>query len=135
MIYCKNGKLNIETLARLVKRLISNISHSFSRRTSGGLQIMGMLETRCLDFKNLIITSFNKKVFFQKMMLVLRFIPHNLRKGFWLPTTEHQDAIFSYHFYRLIERAENIYLLYDTRTEKPKFRRKKQIYQSIAIRL
>ena len=109
-------EIDIETLARLVKRLISNISIPFQGEPLAGLQIMGMLETRCLDFKNLIITSFNEGIF-PKNDVSPSFIPHNLRKGFGLPTTEHQDAIFSYHFYRLIERAENIYLLYDTRTE------------------
>lgn len=45
------------------------------------------------------------------------FIPYNLRRGFGLPAYEHQDSIFAYHFYRLINRARRIYMLYDTRTE------------------
>jgi len=80
------------------------------------LQVMGVLETRGLDFENLIITSFNEGVFPQKSS-TNSFIPYNLRQGFELPTTEHQDAITAYNFYRLIHRASRIYFLYDSRTE------------------
>ena len=111
-----NIPLSLDTLSKLIKRLLSTIVISFEGEPLAGLQIMGMLETRCLDFKNLIITSFNEGIF-PKNESSPSFIPYNLRKGFDLPTTEHQDAIFAYHFYRLFHRASSVYLLYDTRTE------------------
>ena len=105
-----------ETYFKLLKKLVTGISVPFTGEPLSGLQIMGMLETRALDFENLIILSMNEGIFPQRKP-ASSFIPYNLRKGFGLPTYEHQDAIFSYHFYRLINRAKNIYILYDTRTE------------------
>lgn len=109
-------EMTIETYLKLLKKLVSNINIPFSGEPLAGLQIMGMLETRALDFENLIIMSMNEGIFPQKKA-ANSFIPYNLRKGFELPTYEHQDSIFAYHFYRMINRAKNIYLLYDTRTE------------------
>lgn len=109
-------EMNIETYFKLLKKLIVNISVPFTGEPLSGLQIMGVLETRALDFDNLIILSMNEGIFPLKRA-TSSFIPYNLRKGFDLPTYEHQDSIFAYHFYRLINRAKRIYLLYDTRTE------------------
>ena len=106
----------IETYFKLLKKLIINISVPFSGEPLSGLQIMGVLETRALDFDNLVILSMNEGIFPMKRA-TNSFIPYNLRQGFDLPTYEHQDSIFAYHFYRLINRAKKIYLLYDTRTE------------------
>ena len=80
-----------------------------------GLQIMGVLETRALDFDRLIILSMNEGIFPQRKA-ANSFIPYNLRRGFGLPTYEHQDSVWAYHFYRLIERASHVSLLYDTRS-------------------
>lgn len=111
-----SAEMTIETYFKLLKKLIVNISVPFTGEPLSGLQIMGVLETRALDFDNLIILSMNEGIFPLKRA-ASSFIPYNLRKGFDLPTYEHQDSIFSYHFYRLINRAKRIYLLYDTRTE------------------
>ena len=73
---------------------------------------MGILETRTLDFKHLIFLSFNEGIF-PKTSPPNTFIPHHLRYGFGLPTSEHQDAIFAYHFYRIIQRAESVTMIYD----------------------
>jgi len=108
--------MSVDTYFRLLKKLIAGISVPFAGEPLTGLQIMGMLETRTLDFENLIILSMNEGIF-PKQRTASSFIPHNLRKGFGLPTYEHQDSIYSYHFYRLINRAKRIYLVYDTRTE------------------
>jgi len=105
-----------ETYFKLLKKLVAGISVPFTGEPLSGLQIMGMLETRALDFENIIILSMNEGIFPQRKP-ANSFIPYNLRKGFGLPTYEHQDAIFSYHFYRLINRAKRIHILYDTRTE------------------
>lgn len=108
--------LTNDTFARLLKQLIAGISIPFEGEPLAGLQIMGLLETRGLDFENIIITSLNEGVFPQKQSAP-SFIPYHLRKGFGLPTGEHQDAIFAYHFYRLIHRAKRIVCMYDTRSE------------------
>jgi hypothetical protein len=108
--------MKLDTFARLVKRLTEMITIPFEGEPLAGLQVMGVLETRALDFENLIITSFNEGSF-PKHGASPSFIPYNLRKGFGLPTTEHQDAIFAYHFYRLAHRAKRIFLIYDTRSE------------------
>jgi len=111
-----NAEMSVDTYFRLLKKLITGISVPFSGEPLAGLQIMGVLETRALDFDNLIILSMNEGIFPMKRA-ANSFIPYNLRRGFGLPTYEHQDSIFAYHFYRLINRASRIYLLYDTRTE------------------
>ncbi|WP_029904563.1 PD-(D/E)XK nuclease family protein [Prevotella sp. 10(H)] len=109
-------EMSVDTYFKLLRKLIAGISVPFSGEPLSGLQIMGVLETRALDFDNLIIMSMNEGIFPLKKA-ASSFIPYNLRKGFELPTYEHQDSIFSYHFYRMINRAKRIYLLYDTRTE------------------
>ncbi len=108
--------MSIETYFRLLKRLAQSISVSFSGEPLSGLQVMGVLETRVIDFENLIILSMNEGVFPLKNP-TNSFIPYTLRKGFGLPTYEHQDSTYAYHFYRMISRAKRVFMLYDTRTE------------------
>ncbi|MDR1919167.1 MAG: PD-(D/E)XK nuclease family protein [Tannerellaceae bacterium] len=107
-------EMKIDTYSRLLKRLIETITIPFRGEPLSGLQIMGVLETRALDFERLIILSMNEGVFPQKKAAT-SFIPYNLRRGFGLPTYEHQDSVWAYHFYRLIHRASRVSLLYDSR--------------------
>jgi len=109
-------KMTVETWFRLLKKLAHSISVAFSGEPLSGLQVMGVLETRAIDFENLIILSMNEGVFPLKNPSS-SFIPYTLRKGFGLPTHEHQDSTYAYHFYRMISRAKRVYMLYDTRTE------------------
>jgi hypothetical protein len=109
-------EMSNETFRRLLKQLMDGLILPFEGEPLSGLQIMGLLETRALDFENVIILSFNEGVFPQKQT-ALSFIPYHLRKGFGLPTGEHQDAVFAYHFYRLLNRAKHVHLLYDTRSD------------------
>ncbi|MBQ7576144.1 MAG: PD-(D/E)XK nuclease family protein [Bacteroidales bacterium] len=104
------------TFFRLLGRLAEVIKVQFSGEPLRGLQIMGPLETRALDFKNVIILSSNEGTF-PKRSVSASFIPYNLRRGFGLPTYEFQDAISAYHFYRSICRAENVTFIYDSRME------------------
>ncbi len=108
--------LSIDTYFRLLKQVVQHLSVPFSGEPLSGLQIMGVLETRVLDFENLILLSMNEGVFPLKKSTG-SFIPFTLRKGFGLPTYEHQERTYAYHFYRLISRAKRIFMLYDTRTE------------------
>ncbi len=114
---------SFKSLVRLVGKVLQGETVPFSGEPLNGMQIMGILETRTLDFDNLIVLSMNEGVF-PKSGHVPSFIPYNLRKAFDLPTIEHQDAIFAYYFYRLLQRAKNITLVYtssvqDTKSGEP----------------
>lgn len=104
------------TYLRLLDSLLSSVAVPFNGEPLKGLQIMGPLETRALDFRNLIILNCNEGVFPRKSF-TSSFIPPELRRGFALPTYEWQDSVWAYYFYRMIQRAENVWMLYDSRTE------------------
>lgn len=104
------------THLRILERILEGISVPFRGEPLQGLQVMGPLETRALDFRNLVILSANEGVF-PRRSVSSSFIPPELRKGFGLPTYEFQDAVWAYYFYRMIQRPEKVWLLYDSRTE------------------
>ena len=111
-----NVEMKIDTYFRLLKRVTDTITIPFHGEPLSGLQIMGVLETRALDFfDRLIILSMNEGIF-PLRKAANSFIPYNLRRGFGLPTYEHQDSVWAYHFYRLIYRTSHVSLLYDTRS-------------------
>lgn len=101
------------TFFRLLRNLVGRNAVPFKGEPLQGLQIMGPLETRALDFDNLVILSCNEGVF-PRHNSSESFIPPELRKGFGLPTHEYQDALWAYYFYRLIQRCENVWLVYNT---------------------
>ncbi len=104
------------TYVRLMTQLVGTVSVPFRGEPLRGLQIMGPLETRALDFRNLIIMSANEGVF-PRRNVSSSFVPPELRKGFGMPTYEYQDAVWAYYFYRMISRAEKVWMLVDSRTE------------------
>ena len=108
--------METRTCLKLVEQLCSGIVVPFKGEPLKGLQIMGTLETRALDFDNVIIVSANEGKF-PSSNTGNSIVPYNLRIGFGLPTYELQDGIAAYHFYRSICRAKNIHLIYDTRSE------------------
>jgi CRISPR/Cas system-associated exonuclease Cas4 (RecB family) len=105
--------LEIPTLVRVLRKMTSALSIPFKGEPLAGLQVLGVLETRTLDFSNIVLLSANEGVL-PKSDASNTFIPYNLRKGFGLPTIEHQDAVYAYYFYRLIQRAENVTILYNS---------------------
>ncbi|ANW97094.1 hypothetical protein AXE80_12715 [Wenyingzhuangia fucanilytica] len=107
---------NIKVLYKIFKKILPLESIDFRGEALEGMQLMGMLETRCLDFKNVIITSVNEGVL-PTGGSERSFISFEVKKQFNMPTYLAKDAIFSYHFYRLIQRAENVYLLYNTKSD------------------
>ena len=113
-----NGELNIQidTLRRLLCRLLATSNIPFHGEPAIGMQVMGVLETRNLDFRNLIMLSLNEGQL-PKADGDSSFIPYNLRKAFGMTTIEHKNAVYAYYFYRLIQRAENVTLLYNTASE------------------
>ena len=104
------------TFVRLLSQVLSGVTVPFTGEPLKGLQVMGPLETRALDFRNLVILSAGEGMF-PRRSTSSSFIPPELRKGFGLPTFEYQDAVWAYYFYRMISRAENVWMLYDSRTE------------------
>ena len=104
------------TFARLLSQVLAPMSVPFTGEPLKGLQVMGPLETRALDFRNMVILSAGEGVF-PRRSASSSFIPPELRKGFGLPTYEYQDAVWAYYFYRMIRRAENVWMVYDSRTE------------------
>ncbi|MDE6451849.1 MAG: PD-(D/E)XK nuclease family protein, partial [Odoribacter sp.] len=96
---------------QISSKVINSITIPFSGEPLEGLQLMGLMETRMLDFKHVILLSANEGIL-PKTTLPSSFIPYNLRVGFRLPTPEQQDALFAYYFYRLLQRSKNIKILY-----------------------
>ena len=105
-----------DTLKRLLNRLLTSANIPFHGEPAIGMQVMGVLETRNLDFRNLIMLSLNEGQL-PKAGGDSSFIPYNLRKAFGMTTIEHKNAVYAYYFYRLIQRAENITLLYNTASD------------------
>lgn len=116
------------TVFGLLQRLAGGETVHFAGEPLEGIQIMGMLETRALDFENLMILSMNEHVFPRKIQ-TRSFIPMELRAGYGLATTDHQESIFAYYFYRLISRARRVYLLYDARN----YEMSRYLYQLIYL--
>ena len=101
---------------KLLVKLLRRASVPFKGEPLQGLQIMGPLETRALDFKNVIILSCNEGVF-PRRNVGESFIPPELRRIFELPTYENQDALWAYYFYRLIQRAEKVWMVLCSSTQ------------------
>ena len=109
------GKLHLEkpTFLRLLRKLLSTVQIPFHGEPVKGLQVMGVLETRTLDFDNLLIFNMNEG-FMPGNSNDNTFVPQFLRSHFGMSTIDHQDSVFAYYFYRLIQRAHNITLVYTT---------------------
>ena len=115
--YSKYDHINtIETLYAIYKQVIDLAEVSFEGEPLKGLQIMGVLESRVLDFETVIITSLNEgKLPAGKSQN--SFIPYDVKRELELPTFKEKDAIYTYHFYHLLQRAKNVYLLYNTESD------------------
>jgi hypothetical protein len=108
--------MRFDTLVKLLKKVLSAIRVPFYGEPLGGVQVMGVLETRTLDFENVIWMSVNEGVF-PASRFGSSFIPYTLRKAYGLPGSEQQDAVYSYYFYRLLQRARRMTLVYNTKTD------------------
>lgn len=111
----KKVVVGTETFSRLLKKVLADVEVAFRGEPLAGIQVMGVLETRLLDFDRLIILSMNEGIF-PKKSAGISFIPQSLRRGFHLPAIGHQDAIYSYYFFRLIQRANQVSLVYNTQS-------------------
>ncbi|MDY8135125.1 PD-(D/E)XK nuclease family protein [Aquimarina sp. 2201CG5-10] len=107
---------SLSSLHQLYKDILTTETLDFRGEPFSGLQLMGMLESRCLDFDTVIITSINEGVL-PAGKSANSFIPYDLKRAYNLPTYKEKDAIYTYHFYRLIQRAKKVYLLYNAEDE------------------
>lgn len=114
----ESKELNVQagTFQRLLTRVMSSSSIPFHGEPAIGMQVMGVLETRNLDFRHLIILSVNEGQL-PKAGGDSSFIPYNLRKAFGMTTIDHKIAVYAYYFYRLMQRAEKVTLVYNTATD------------------
>lgn len=106
-------QLDIKALHRIYQEVLQTETLDFEGAPFEGLQLMGMLETRSLDFETVILTSVNEGVL-PAGKSSNSFIPYDLKKEYGLPTYKEKDAVYTYHFYRLLQRAKKIFLLYNT---------------------
>ena len=114
----ESKELNVQagTFKRLLTRVMSSSSIPFHGEPAIGMQVMGVLETRNLDFRHLIMLSVNEGQL-PKAGGDSSFIPYNLRKAFGMTTIDHKIAVYAYYFYRLMQRAEKVTLVYNTATD------------------
>lgn len=108
--------INLTTFERLMAQLIQATSIPFHGEPAEGIQVMGVLETRNLDFDHLLVLSCNEGNM-PKGVSDTSFIPHALREAYGLTTVKHKVAIYAYHFHRLIQRASDVTLTYNNSTE------------------
>ncbi|MEI6433598.1 MAG: PD-(D/E)XK nuclease family protein [Bacteroidota bacterium] len=107
------GNIKIPVFYELFKQITGSATLPFYGEPLKGVQLMGMLETRTLDFENLIILSCNEDLL-PAGKINSSFIPFDIKRSFGLPTYRQKDSVYAYHFYRLIQRAKNISILYNT---------------------
>lgn len=103
------------TMSRLIDQLMQQTAVPFHGEPAEGLQVMGLLEARNLDFRHLLILSANEGNLPQGTSDT-SFIPYALRKAYGLTTQDHRVAIYSYYFHRLLQRAEDVTIVYNSAT-------------------
>jgi ATP-dependent helicase/nuclease subunit B len=106
----------IETFHSLFTRLAGTTMLPFFGEPLKGIQVMGMLETRTLDFSTVILLSANEDLL-PSSKTSPSYIPFDIRRDFKLPTHHQKNAVYGYHFYRLLQRAQNVHLLYNTEAD------------------
>lgn len=120
----------VEIFTSLLRRHLQTLTVPFEGEPLEGIQIMGILETRNIDFKNVIILSMTDATFPGDRTEQPSFIPYGLRLAYGLPTPEQHEAMYAYYFYRLLQRAERVDMLYCSRADdKSTGERSRYIYQ------
>jgi len=113
-----NGDLAVDsgTMRRLIDRLVGSTKVPFHGEPAEGVQIMGVLETRNLDFEQMLVLSASDE-FMPKTSASVSFIPYNVRKAYGLTVADDQVAIYAYYFYRMLQRARSATLCYNFATD------------------
>lgn len=109
-------RIDTHTLCRLLRQVVTATSIPYHGEPAEGIQVMGVLETRCLDFDHLLVLSCNEGNM-PKGVSDTSFIPHIIRKSYGLTTVEHKVGIYSYYFYRLLQRCNDVSITYNSSTE------------------
>ncbi|MFI3316762.1 MAG: PD-(D/E)XK nuclease family protein [Rikenellaceae bacterium] len=104
--------LSLSIYLSLLRRSLQNIRVPFEGEPLEGLQVMGILETRNLDFENVVILSMNDDNFPGNRLTNPSYVPYNIRAAYGVPTPEHHEGVFAYYFYRLIQRAQKVWMVY-----------------------
>lgn len=116
IIFEQKEFISAATFRRILLQYLGDVAIPFEGEPLKGLQVMGILETRALDFKNVIMLSVNDGIM-PKISMSGSFIPYNLRRAFGLPTMEEHNAMYAYYFYRLLQRAENVTFIYNSSSD------------------
>ncbi len=118
LLLIDGGRLDVrpETLFRLVRQVMRSATIPFHGEPAQGLQVMGVLETRCLDFDNLLVLSAEEGTLPQRAAEA-SFIPYLLRVRFGLTTSQHKTAVFAYYFHRMLQRARRVQICYNNSTQ------------------
>lgn len=113
-----DGTLQVQpaTLRRLMRNVLGNTTIPFHGEPASGLQVMGLLETRNLNFRHILMLSVNEGML-PKTANDTSFIPYHIRKAFGLTTIQHKIAVYAFYFYRLLQRTERITFMYNTATD------------------
>ncbi len=114
---CEIDKIEVSVYISLLRRQLQTLRVPFEGEPLEGLQVMGILESRTLDFRNVIILSMNDDNFPGNSLSQPSYIPYSLRWAYELPTPEHHEGVYAYYFYRLIQRAERVWLLYSSHAD------------------
>ena len=129
-----NSHINtLKALIQLYNLKLSTQTIDFKGEPFAGLQIMGVLESRCLDFENVIITSVNEGTL-PSGQKGNSFIPYDLKIEANLPTFKEKDAIYAYHFYRLLQRCKTANLIYNTQVDELNSGEKSRFLQQLELR-
>ncbi len=111
------SKFDVRLYTSLMLSMLKGVTVPFKSESVAGIQIMGILETRNLDFDNILILSMNDDSFPGNLSDWTSFIPCSLREGYGLPTPHHHEGVFAYYFYRLLQRASNVDMVYCTKSD------------------
>ena len=103
--------------ASLLRKMLQDVRIPYEGEPLSGVQIMGILETRNLDFEHVLVLSVNDDTFPGNRAVASSFIPYNLRYAYGLPTPQHHEGVYAYYFYRLLQRAETVHLAYCSRSD------------------
>ncbi len=116
--------------ASVLRKMLQTTSIPFEGEPLEGVQVMGILETRNLDFENVLLLSANDDTFPGNRAVSASFIPNNLRIAYGLPTPRHHEGVYAYYFYRLLQRARNVHIVYNsTANNKSSGEQSRYIYQ------
>lgn len=105
-------EMKLATYVSLLRRVLQGVRIPYSGEPLSGVQVMGILETRNLDFKNVVLLSMNDDNFPSGRLNDISFIPYNLRYAYGMPTPQHNEGVYAYYFYRLIQRASRVDMVY-----------------------